>query len=134
MTLMTDLYTYLSTDAGLSALISTRLYPDEAPESASLPYVVYSQLAQAESYHLGGNAGLPRVTLTYDIYAATAVSRDAVCSALFDAVDAYQGLIGSTDVRQIQLENRIDTELPPVEGAAFGDFRSSFTIDLWYRR
>lgn len=42
MSAETALYTVLSGYAGLTALVSTRIYPDAIPEDKALPAVVYS--------------------------------------------------------------------------------------------
>lgn len=38
------IYTTLTTDATLSALIRTRVYRDQAPEAATFPFVTYAQI------------------------------------------------------------------------------------------
>ena len=50
MSVETDLYSTLSNDAGVSALVSTRIYPNLAPENAGQPYVIYS-VVTVDRYH-----------------------------------------------------------------------------------
>ena len=44
MSIETDLYATLSGNAGVTAICSTRIYPNLAPESASNPLIVYSMV------------------------------------------------------------------------------------------
>ena len=50
MSVETDLYDTLANDAGVSALVSTRIYPSLAPESAARPYIIYS-VVSVDRYH-----------------------------------------------------------------------------------
>mgnify|MGYP000949950111 CR=1 FL=1 len=43
MSAETELYAVLAAAAGLTALVSTRIYPDAIPEDSALPAVVYSR-------------------------------------------------------------------------------------------
>ena len=52
MSAESDLYTALSGYAGLTALVSTRIFPDAIPEDKALPAVVYSTESAAPEWCL----------------------------------------------------------------------------------
>lgn len=61
-----DLYSALSGDATLAAIVSSRIYPDVADSSASVPYVVYQNISTTgETTHDGiRTLEFPSVQLT----------------------------------------------------------------------
>lgn len=86
MSLETKLYTLLSSDAGVVAIASDRVYPDEAPQNAALPYVVYTRISSGRVYSLSGYSGLENPRIQIDCYAETMADvvslSDAVISAM----------------------------------------------------
>lgn len=54
MSAETELYAALSGQAGLTALVSTRIYPDAIPEGKPLPAVVYIRSSTQPTYTIGG--------------------------------------------------------------------------------
>ena len=55
MSAETELYAALSGRAGLTALVSTRIYPDAIPEGEPLPAVVYIRSSTVPTYTIGGS-------------------------------------------------------------------------------
>jgi hypothetical protein len=62
------LYTRLSTFAGLTALISTRIYPPPAPQNAVYPFITYAQVSGVRSYVMGNQSGLVQARFQVDIW------------------------------------------------------------------
>lgn len=73
MSLESDMYTSLTTHAGLSALISTRLYPDVAPQNATRPYVVYQRISTRKTQAISGVVVSQLARIQFAIYADTAL-------------------------------------------------------------
>lgn len=92
----------LVADSGVSALVSTRIYIDEAPDKAALPLIVYGVRLQEAS---DGSAPMSPATIDVNCYAST----DAVAQSVAEAVDAAlatPGMIsGSTRVLAPTLED-----------------------------
>ena len=61
------LYTYLSTYAGLIALTSTRIYPEEKPQNCIMPAVVYSRISTPREHTYGHGSGSckPAISVYY---------------------------------------------------------------------
>jgi hypothetical protein len=81
-----DLYAALSGNAGLTALIGTRLYPNEAPQDPTLPYVVYYEFATPREQLMDCSIGVSKPRIQYSIYAETYSSALAVADALRPAL------------------------------------------------
>ena len=82
-------YAVASADGGLSAIQSTRVYPQALPATVALPASTYLVITAAERLAHDGGLGVYDVTVQIDAYAAT-----------FDAVkalrDAWMALSGQT--------------------------------------
>lgn len=104
MSIESDLYSGLTGHAGLSALISTRLYPDVAPQNATRPYVVYQRISTRKFQAISGTvvAYLPR--FQFSIYADTALS------ALNVAAQVQVALLAMSDSSVTIYERPLENE------------------------
>lgn len=91
MSIESDLFTLVTGDAGVSALIGTRMYPKLMPPGATLPCVVYGEVATETLVQADGDtdARMGRYALSYwaESYAGIKAGR----AALLSAVNGYQG-------------------------------------------
>ena len=102
------LYTYLTAQSGVTALIGTKLYPVTAPQGTTLPYVVYSKIDTRPVQALGQAAGMATSRLQFDAYAATPLAAKNLIQALRVALDGKQGAWGSTVIGSSLWLNEID--------------------------
>jgi hypothetical protein len=79
------LFTLLRNDAGLAALISTRIYPGALPQGATLPAVTYRQVNEAPDYTQSGPSGFSNPRMQFDCLAATYEGAYALADALIAA-------------------------------------------------
>ena len=86
MSIDSDIFSALGADAGVSALLGTgsvcRLYPDEAPQAAAHPLVVYTRLSGADEMHLKGPTGSVQCRYQFSCWGETFDSADAVAAAV----------------------------------------------------
>ena len=101
------LYAHLSTDAGVSALTGTRVYPEALPQGVTFPAITYLQVSSVPIRTMGGRQGRsPRFQI--DCWGSTATSAREVAEAVIAALDHYSGTMGGVDgviVRGAFLEN-----------------------------
>jgi uncharacterized protein DUF3168 len=104
------LFTLLSTNAGISALVATRIYPLRIPEGATLPAVAYHKVTGPRTHSKDGDMSLshPRfqVTCWAKDYSDAKAVRDAVIAALDGFTDG--GTMGGVVVDQVIVENDLD--------------------------
>jgi hypothetical protein len=114
------IYSILTGDGTVSSIVSTRVYPMTAPQSATLPYVV-QHLIDTQTFptlNSGGNLYSRRIQL--NMYATTVAGLDALVIACRNALKGYAGTIASTNIQGIFLDgetNRLDI---PVGGQSIG--------------
>ncbi len=90
MSVETDVYAAITNDAGLAALIGTRLYPLALPENATYPAATYSVISEVP--HASGRCMETRVQV--DLYDAGA-AQDAAYDTVLAMRDALVTLIHS---------------------------------------
>lgn len=88
MSIESALFTALTGNAGLSALISTRIYPDAMPQGATLPCIVYQRISTPRTQGFGSTQAViaSRPRFQFSCWATTQASALAVCAALRTAL------------------------------------------------
>lgn len=86
MSVETDLYSALSTDAGVSALVGLRVYPDLAPVDVALPAMTFGRTQTEYVNTIHGSAVAIRAQLEVVCMAGTREAADAVADAVEVAV------------------------------------------------
>ena len=88
------LYTYLSTHAGLSALVSTRVYPVVMPQGCTLPAVTYQKIDGPRVHAMGSDAGLAHPRFQVSCWGSTYKSTKDVAAQVRAALQDYTGTMG----------------------------------------
>jgi hypothetical protein len=105
------IYGLLAADPLVASLVADRIYPEQAPESASLPVVIYSARVGDPSE---GNAPIWRLALDVHCYAATDNAAGDLAVACNLVLADRGGQHGATALRPLWLEDwqdARDTEL-----------------------
>lgn len=103
MSASTAIYGILSNDANVSALVSTRIYPEFAPQEATLPCIVYNigGLEQQETKDSPNKVDVWEVMVRY--YDNNPDDTDTLAALGRTALSRYKGTIGGEEVDTIQL-------------------------------
>ena len=81
------IYARLSADAGVSALVGTRIYPGAGPENATYPLVLYNQIDSGAVRDLASVTDHFRTLQQIDVYAATKGNAVAIAAAVRASLD-----------------------------------------------
>jgi len=115
----------LTGDAGVTALVGSRVYPQVVPQDAAMPALAYQRISETPEYSHTGFSSLSRTRFQITIEADTMASVKAVAQAVrialrgvtwsFGAVDVFASFIesstdGYSDMRVAPVE-RIDVVL-----------------------
>lgn len=123
----TGIAAYLNADAGLTALVGTRIFPVLAPQGVTAPYVIFARAGAARSSTTCGTDKKVAGTWQFDAYAKTYKTAAQIARALRLALIDYTGLMGDTPVDRVFLETEFDLDDPEP-----GLFRVSQTYTIWY--
>ena len=96
------IYGILSGDATLTALVSTRIYPEAAPQNAANPCIVYSESTPEFNDNKSGVSHLDVNLVQVDIYASTISVRNTIGARVRTLLDRYSGTINSINIQSMQ--------------------------------
>ena len=120
-------------DATLRKLVGERVYPDFAPASAVVPYVLRSRISNPPHDHLEGEAAIGSPTFQFTVVASSNRERNEVGAALRACLSRYSGPMGTEDV-----EIGSPEEADDVETASDGSERRLFVrrmdFEVWHAR
>jgi len=96
------IYTILTEDAGVSAIVGNKVYPQIAAQGAAFPFVVYVLQDNSPSDTKSGPSTLDEVR--YDIVAAaeTYTELSSLTERIRLALDRYTGDLGGVEIDSIQ--------------------------------
>jgi len=107
------LYDHLNADAGLTALVGDRIYPNTAPQRGTMPQVVLRTASAERYYSHGGPSQVADVRVEISCWSKSYLEAKKVADAVRKAIEGSQkGTIGTTstlEVMGMRLENEIDT-------------------------
>lgn len=123
----------LVNNATVSGYVGTKIYAVIAPAAAALPFVTWRRVGIQRSQTLGAPLGVPRLSVEFNIYAATYEAARQVADAMRVVLDGYGGTVDNTQVKQVSLEQESDdfvalagAEMPPA-------FQITQVYDVWWQ-
>lgn len=84
------LFTRLSTFAGLTALVSTRIYPVIMPQETVKPAVTYQLISSPREVAMGSDPGLVKARFQLNAWATTALEARNVIKQVRLALERYR--------------------------------------------
>lgn len=88
--------TILVSNSGVSALVSSRVYPRIIPAKTTLPAIAYQKISGNKMHHLGGEAGHAQPTYEISCWSDGYDEAVAVSLAVMAALKDYSGTSDST--------------------------------------
>lgn len=135
MTLEQAIQSVLIADAAVSALVSTRVYPEMGPQSGTLPSVTYNQATRIQMRNLaGGLVDLNSYSMRLEAHGRTYASAKAVSDAVRDVLLPLFGQIGTTGVyiRGVFEIGGEDDHTPPIHADERGIFHAGLDVEIGY--
>lgn len=109
------IYARLAAVAGVSALVSSRIYPQLAPQDTALPYIVFRETSsQVYQSKTPSADGLTRSELEVHCVADMPLAATTLAEEVRKALHGFSGAAGGVTVTSIISTPRINAaELPP---------------------
>lgn len=103
-TLISSIYSVLSADADIIALVGDRIYPVRAPQRTPQPYIVFTQVSGNASNHVSAQSNEREARIQVDIFARRYAIGDELRDSVISALQARSEIMSSTDVWFCSLE------------------------------
>jgi len=135
MTIETAFFSYVTSKAEITNLVSTRVFASVAPSSPTYPYITFTVISNQPEHYMGGSSGLTSVRLQVDAWARLVSEQQDISEALRNVLDGYGGLMGTEnlDVRMCFMENRNTFEEPDKQGKNLPVHRASIDYLIWHK-
>lgn len=108
--LVSDLHQFLVADAGISALVGRRVYPQNLPQAVTYPAISYEQISGVRVRNLLGPGGKVRRRIAINLWASTNIEVWNLADTVRRALDGFDGWMGSTFVGSTRLDNEVAFE------------------------
>ncbi|HRJ40833.1 MAG TPA: DUF3168 domain-containing protein [Caldilineaceae bacterium] len=132
MSIEAALWAELTGDAGVSALISTRLYPEHLPQSPTYPAATYRRISTLPVYCRANNGRFQQVRIQIDCYAETYASALALADAITAAMEGWTQASGPR-VDRAYVANRQDNFADLLgEDGEIGLYQESVDFFVWF--
>jgi len=102
------LWNRLISDASVTQYVGHKIYPHIAQASDEFPFIVWSRGNISRELALSGPMGVPTVSVTYEIYAATYFTVRKIADAVRRSLDGYSGSFENTTVSIARLAGESD--------------------------
>lgn len=112
MTLEEGLVAYLTGVPGIAAQVGSRIYPAPAPEDVTYPLIVYQRISTVRVRSLNGPAQLAKARVQINAHAATYSAAKLLADEIRNALDCFQGTMGTVNVSGCFLQD--DGDLPDI--------------------
>lgn len=86
---------FLLADAGIAAVVGTRVYPIKIPQGVNAASIVYTRISGAGDYHMAGPSGLAMPRYQLDSWAPTADAATALANLIKDRISGFRGVMGT---------------------------------------
>lgn len=98
----------LKADAGVQALVNTRVFFAEAPQNPPIPFVLMTRVGTDHVHSLTGSSGLANARIQVDCYAKTQKEARAVATAVRAVLDGFRGDENDVNVQGVILLDTMD--------------------------
>ena len=124
-----SLYSYLTGQAAVTALVSNRIYQSRAPQNATAPYIVYHLVDDVGAGVMEGPAGLTTKRFQFVCLAATQRAAVIVADALRGVLNGFRGTMDTTAVGSVLLVTQLYVYDPTTElDGVSADYRIMYQL------
>lgn len=114
MAISEAMFSLVTGDTGVSALIGDRLYPGRQPDAApagatAYPCVTYDRLSGQREYSHNGDSGLPHPRFQFSVWAQDYLDARTAATALISALSGYRGIVAGVEIQAVFIENDQET-------------------------
>ena len=105
-----QLYYHLLNDAGVSAIVGAKVYPQRVPSGQALPYVEFTFDGRDASYDQDGYDKWNQVTVQINSASSTLLGAVTLAAAVFSSLDIQDQQLGEVGSQEKLTSTTLETE------------------------
>ena len=123
----------LAGEATVNAICRSRIYVSKAPQKATFPHLVITQMSSEENGTIDGGSGQLRfLNFDIDCRAQTSVKAEELGNAVRTFLDDYSGAAGSYTIGAVIMNDESDDYEPPQDGSDVGVHVVTLDLDVQF--
>lgn len=124
------LYTRLTSVAGLTALVGTRIYPRQLPQNPAYPCLMYARVSAERESAMGADTKLVAGRWQVSSWGKTYTDARDTAEQVRLALERYRGTSSGTVIQDIFIESENDFPPELVDGELIYQIASDFLV--WF--
>lgn len=122
----------LLADAGVSALVGTRVRPMSLPQGEPLPAITVRRIDGGPTYCDDGESGLATGRVQIDTWGTTYADAKGAARAVTDSLSAFVGTVSGVSFRNVLVDDEQDYR---ESGASQAEYRYRTRVDfiVWWK-
>lgn len=127
------LVSLLTGESTIAALCGSRIYINKAPQKATFPQLIITQMSSEENATMDGGSGQLRfLNFDIDCRALTSMQSEALGNAVRTFLDDYSGAAGSSTIGAVIMNDESDDYEPPQDGSDVGVHVVTLDVDIQF--
>jgi hypothetical protein len=127
------LVSLLANESTVNAICGSRIYVNKAPQKATFPHLVITQMSSEENGTIDGGSGQLRfLTFDIDCRAQTSVKAEELGNAVRTFLDDYSGAAGGYTIGAVIMNDESDDYEPPQDGSDVGVHVVTLDLDVQF--
>lgn len=123
----------LKNQSTINSLVGSRIYVVNAPQKATFPHVILTQMSSDENPSLDGASGQLRfLNFDIDCRAKTSLEASNLGTAVRTFIDDYSGAAGTQTIGAVIVNDESDSYEPPQDGSDVGVYVVTLDVDIHY--
>lgn len=128
MSIEDAIFDRLDNHSGLSGMVASRIYPDQAPQNPTVPYVTYRRISTGRVSLLATDTDISMPRFQMSAWSDDRDQAVAVAAQIRDAFQRYSGTNASIVILDSYLENEIDLYEPDTKL-----YQVIVDFEIWHR-
>lgn len=129
---------YLAANAGVTAVVSTRIYPDVLPQGYSIRNggaLTYTVISTTHDHLVNGLAGIARSRVEFTAFASTRAGANLIAEAVrTSGLQGYIGAMGGVFIESVMITEGIQTlDERPTDGSQEHRYLTVFDYMIAYQ-
>ena len=126
------IYSRLSGNSAVRAIVDDRIYPDRTPQDTALPKIVFTTISQGRAPNTSGASGVTNPRIQIDCWADSNAGAFALADAVRLALDGYRGTVASVVIRSCFLDSERKAIVEPRDGGEQRIYGRSLDFNIWH--
>jgi hypothetical protein len=129
------IFTHLSTDAGVSALVGTKIYPSFSPTNAVQPYIVFERTSLDSTENLVDTSDIENEDFSFFIFGQTVLEVENIIKALTPAMELLKNGLTVSGIKFSRCfkSSTSDSFTPKGLGDEVPNYSSIVSYTCWFR-